>query len=75
MTVSAPQVIKPDHRFLFKPVENCETEGCHMDIWLPDGAKDVTANSRLPLASKYARGCTCNFDRLAELILLYLDQS
>ncbi|KAJ9116268.1 hypothetical protein QFC24_006785 [Naganishia onofrii] len=50
MTVSVPEITKPNHRFLFKPVENCETEGCHMDVWLPDGAKEVSADSKVPLA-------------------------
>ncbi len=32
--------IQPDRRFLYKRVPNCESDGCHLDIWLPkDGAE------------------------------------
>lgn len=27
--------IKPDHRFLFKPLEKTQDGGCHASVWLP----------------------------------------
>ncbi|KAJ9105837.1 hypothetical protein QFC19_003407 [Naganishia cerealis] len=50
MARPAPETIKPSHRFLYKPVENCETEGCHMDVWLPENVKDLAAQNEIPLA-------------------------
>jgi hypothetical protein len=28
--------IPPHGRFLFKPIPNATSDGCHMDIWLPE---------------------------------------
>lgn len=53
MTTSTPTDILPPHRFLFKPVENCETEGCHMDIWLPDSVDQRSKEQGIPIASQY----------------------
>ena len=48
-----PAHVPASHRFLFKPVENCETEGCHMDIWLPDSIDQRSKEEGIPIASQY----------------------
>ena len=35
--------IPPDHRFLFKPIPNAQSEGCHMDVWLPKTSTEKAA--------------------------------
>lgn len=52
MTVSAQETIPSHHRFLYKPVENCETDGCHIDVWLPEDVEALSKNAGIPLASK-----------------------
>jgi acetyl esterase/lipase len=51
MKVSAAVEIPSHHRILFKPVDNCETDGCHMEVWLPDGV-DEASKGAIPIASE-----------------------
>jgi hypothetical protein len=37
--------IPPHGRFLFKPIDNATSDGCHMDAWLPENK-----GSDVPLA-------------------------
>jgi hypothetical protein len=52
MTVSADATFPPTHRFLYKPVQNCETDGCHIDVWLPEDVEALNKDAGIPLASK-----------------------
>lgn len=36
-----------DYSILFKPVYNCESEGCHMLVWLP---KDQPIEAACPIS-------------------------
>jgi hypothetical protein len=40
--------IAPDFRFLFKPLPDVRNGGCHVTIWLPEGA--TASSGPLPLA-------------------------
>ncbi|KAJ9115397.1 hypothetical protein QFC22_005152 [Naganishia vaughanmartiniae] len=72
MTVSTPAIVKPNHRFLFKPVDNCETtEGCHMDVWLPDGAKEVTSEGGRMLTAEGEWYSVTQFDIRDDLMDAY----
>jgi hypothetical protein len=51
MKVSVAVEIPSAHRILFKPVDNCETQGCHMEVWLPDGV-DEASKGAIPIASE-----------------------
>jgi hypothetical protein len=51
MKVSVAVEIPSHHRILFKPVDNCETDGCRMEVWLPDGVNEASKGA-IPIASE-----------------------
>lgn len=55
MTVSAQETITPHHRFLYKPVAKCETNGCHIDVWLPENVEALSGDAGIPLAGNCRR--------------------
>ena len=35
------QPLPADHRFIFKPDENVQGGGCHVDVWLPEVSSEA----------------------------------